>query len=152
METPLNPAEKNAQLLEVLKAEARRAGLVDEFGKLEAELMPHRAKIRRLEELSKVIRGWHADHDPEQGYKDSGNDFEVIVSAATMQTHFAPMKAIFKALGKAKFLAAASITLKALEANLDAAGVLALTTKKRTGPRTLLVVAVPHSEPRAKAA
>jgi hypothetical protein len=113
--------------------------LIDEYGRLEAELVPTRAKLRRLEELGRVIRTDAAKADPEQPVTLSGNSYEIVLGAAGMQTKITDMAAAYRLLGREKFLKAASLTLKALEQHADAAAIAALTARERTGPRPLVV-------------
>lgn len=117
----------------------RKKELIDEYGRLDAELIPVRAKLRRVEELGRAIRSMHAEAIAEHSVTASGDVYEVVLGPAAMQTKITDLSAAFRLLGRAKFLAAASITLKALEQHADAAAIAALTTRERTGPRTLVV-------------
>jgi hypothetical protein len=134
----------SAPKLTPLQAE-QRADLVDEFGRLDAILSPHRPQIRRFDELAKALREWHAGLNPEATFIAAGTEYEVFLSAKGLQTHFVAMLDIFKALGRKKFLAACGITLKGLQENVDAAGVAALTFKERTGTRELLIRRIEES-------
>jgi len=113
--------------------------LIDEYGRLDAELGSQRAKIRRLEELGRVIRSWHVDANPEEPVSSAGNEYEIVLGPAGMQTKITDMAAAYRLLGREKFLKAANLTLKSLEQHADAAAIAALTTRGRTGPRPLVV-------------
>lgn len=121
-------------------AEQRRQ-MVDEFGRLEAELSPIKPKQKRFEDLAKIIRSWHQNSEPNETLTEEGNEFDAILGPRGMETHFAPASEIYRALGHETFLRCASITVKALEANADAAAVSRLTHKERTGSRPLLIAA-----------
>lgn len=129
-------------------AASQRKQLVDEYGELDAELSPVKSKLRRMEELAKIIRSWQAEENPESTLSSAGDDYEVVLGAAGMQTHIKDIGEVFRALGRDRFLQYASITLKALEqSGLDLAAIAALTEKRRTGPRAIVV----HSVRRAAA-
>ena len=50
-------AEREAELAVAVQ----RKKIVDEFGSLDSELAPLKGKLRRHEELAKLVRSWHAD-------------------------------------------------------------------------------------------
>ena len=119
-----------------------RKQIVDEYGRLDADVAPHRGKLRRLEELGKVIRAWHISADAEKSVSSSGDQFEVVLSARGMQTAIVDMASVYDALGHECFLKLATVTIKALEENLDAASIVAMTAKERTGYRSVVVKAL----------
>jgi hypothetical protein len=123
------------------KAEiAARRSVVDEYGYLVALLGPFQSKLTRRDELAKTIRSWYADESADEGFIANGERFDATVGPKGNQT-IIDIEAAYKALGPKKFRDAATLTLKALEAALPAALVLAVTSKKRTGTRTLQVAA-----------
>lgn len=137
----LNKAQREAEAFEV--AEKQRRSIVDEFGQLDAELIPLKGKLRRQEELGKVIRSWHVDADAELTVQSTGDDYQVVLGPRGMQTSIGDMREVYKALGHDRFLALASLTLKSLEtAGVDAAAIASLTKKDRTGHRNLVVRAL----------
>jgi hypothetical protein len=121
-------------------AETQRRAIVDEFGQLDAELSPIKGKLRRQEELGKLIRSWHSEAEAEATVESVGDKYAVVLSARGMQTSIGDIREVYKALGHDGFLALATVTLKALEtAGVDASAVASLTKKERTGHRTLIV-------------
>lgn len=124
------------------KAEtAARRSVVDEYGDLAVELGPIQSKLTRRDELAKTIRSWYVDENADIGFTADGDRFQATLGAKGNQT-LIDIDAAYKALGAKKFRAAATLTLKALEAALPAALVLAVTSKERSGSRTLQVAAV----------
>lgn len=124
------------------EAEAlRRKTLIDEYGRLEAAVAPHKATIRRLEELGKAIRAWYADADPEQGVTLDGAAYAITLGPCGFQTSITSLAEVYLRLGHAKFLAACSMTIKQLESKLPASEVLALTKRERTGSRQIVTAA-----------
>lgn len=115
------------------------AQLADEYGALAAEIAPHKAKIKRLEEIGKALRAHFvvADLDPEESAEIAGDRYAVTVGPRGYETKILSIEKVFSKLGKSKFLAACSLTLKALESALSPADVLTLTERTRTGYRPL---------------
>lgn len=129
---------KAERAVEELVANQRKQ-LIDEFGRLDAELSPHKGKQRRMEELARIIRSWHAGSDLEATVSSAGDEYEVVLSAASMQTHISDMAEVYKLLGRQKFIEISSVTLKSLEQAVDSAAYASLTRKERTGSRTIVV-------------
>lgn len=121
------------------EAAARRA-VIDEYGSLDAELAPAKQKIKRQEELAKVIRGWHVNSAPALSVIERGDRFHVVVGMCGDQAIIAPASALYEALGQEKFLSIAKTTLTALEGEATAAQLAQLTKKERIGPRSLKAV------------
>jgi hypothetical protein len=120
------------------KEKLLRESIVDEYGALVEELAPFKGKQSRVEELAKVIRSWFADADAELGAVATGTKYEAVLGAKQLTTLIG-INAAFALLGKAKFLQAASLTMKALEAHLQPSALSSIISKARTGSRTLLV-------------
>lgn len=117
----------------------QRKKLVDEYGQLDSELTPVKAKQRRMEELGKIIRSWHATADPEVSLASAGDRYEVVLGAAGMQTHINDISEVYRSLGHEQFLKLSSVSLRSLEVALDSAAVASLTRKERTGYRSIIV-------------
>lgn len=128
-------AAEAARLREI--AFQQRAKVVDEFGRLDSDLAPIRSKIRRHEDLARVIRSWFVEEKPESTHIAEGTLFDVVAGPAGMQTHMANTAQLYQVLGHDAFLKAASLTLRSLEAVIEPAIVASLTWKERTGARTL---------------
>ena len=116
----------------------QRKQLVDEYGRLDAQLSPLKSKIRRFEEIGKIIRSWHVDADPELSVTSVGSEYEVVLGPCGNQTHMADAASIYAALGRETFLRCANVTLKALEQHANPATIATLTRKERTGPRSII--------------
>ena len=118
----------------------QRKRIVDEFGSLDSELAPLKGKLRRHEELAKLVRSWHADSKKSESVSSTGDSYEVVLSACGMLTRIPSMADVYQALGHARFLTHASVTIKALEqSGLDSAAIAALTEKEQAGYRSVVV-------------
>jgi hypothetical protein len=118
--------------------ELSRRSVVDEYGALAAELAPMKSKQSRFEDLAKTIRSWYVDANPDTGHTATGDLYQALLGAKGNVTVIDKMAA-WKALGRAKFIAAATLTMKALEEALPPALVNAITRKEQTGSRSLNV-------------
>jgi hypothetical protein len=127
----MNKAEK-----ELVSAELRRA-IVDEYGALAVELAPWKKKDARFDELAKIIRGWYVDSDGEKSFVEVGEQYQATLGVKQLATRI-DVKGAWRAMGRAKFLQACSVTIKALEQFLEADQVQGLLTKERSGSRPLL--------------
>ncbi len=118
----------------------QRKKIVDEFGSLDSELAPLKGKLRRHEELAKLVRSWHADSKKSESVSSAGDRYEVVLSPCGMLTRIPSMCDVYVALGHDRFLNHASVTIKALEqSGLDSAAIAALTEKEQAGYRSLVV-------------
>jgi hypothetical protein len=117
-----------------------RQAVVDEYGALDAELAPAKAKLRRFEELAKTIRGWHADSAPGLTIIERGETFQVVVGPKAETTILAPAFAICEVLGHERFLEIARTTLGELERTATAEQLDKLTRKDRIGSRSLKAI------------
>lgn len=116
--------------------------LVDEYGRLDAEVSPYKAKIRRLEEIGKSVRAFYTDLDPEQTASLTGSEYGVALGPRGYETKILSMADVYRTLGPSKFLKACSMTIKSLEASVAAAELVALTKRERTGSRPIQVFSV----------
>ena len=117
-----------------------RQRVIDEYGALDAELAPAKARMKRLDELAKTIRAWHASSEAGLTVIEKGEKFQVVVGPKAETTILAEGKALYEALGHDRFLAVAKVTLGALEDSLTDAQLVALTRKERTGTRSLKAI------------
>jgi hypothetical protein len=120
-----------------------RAVVVDEIGSLTKELAPFKSKIARREELAKVCRSWAADTDAAEPFSVDGERFTVLLSPKGNETAL-NMVSVWTALGRKKFIQAASISLTALKLLLPEATIASLSSKEQTGSRTLTVTEKPQ--------
>lgn len=123
------------KLLQLKTSPPNKAALIDEFGDVERLRREFAPTERRYQQLRDEIAGWCPD--PEKEYVEKGHRYELLISRRDEQRKV-DVKAAQKKLGLTKFLKACSLTMKALEAFLPKPEIEALTTKARTGPRTLI--------------
>jgi len=114
-----------------------RASVVDEAGALELKLAPHRADLKRLEELRKTIRGWYDTEPAGMTFSPHGDEYFAMVGACGFQTRIHDMLAVFQHAGEEEFLGACSLSLDALGSIVPSSLVSAVTAKEQTGPRSL---------------
>lgn len=133
----------NSRLAVVAPAVAEtnsRAAVIDEYGELDRRIQAFEPVRKRHESLKAQIKSWY-DNDPADFEATAeGQLYTVQVSARETESTVAMAKA-YRELGKERFLAACSITIKALTEALGTAAALALIRKARTGSRRLKVVA-----------
>lgn len=118
---------------------AQRVAIIDEYGALDQELQPLKPKLRRQTQLAEIIRSWHAESPADERASSLGEAFEILLGPREFRTHIPDLAAVYRTLGHEQFLQAAAITLKQLEAHLDAAAIATLTEKTRSGTRPLVV-------------
>jgi hypothetical protein len=116
-----------------------QATLIDELGDLELRLEPLSGDIRRREQLRTLVRSFAANAPAEKPLSLSGTRFQVTLGARQFQTELAPMRALYKAMGRELFLKVCSVTLKALKEAVHPEIVASLTTQTRTGSRSIEV-------------
>ena len=109
------------------------AAIVDELGALETELAPFAAKIARIETLRKALRACYADAPADQEFTAEGAEFAYLVGEKALERHITSMAAVYKAVGRAQFLARCGFALK----HIDELGLGHLVEKARTGSRSL---------------
>lgn len=131
---------------EAKRAEAKlRRAVVDEYGDLVQALAPHKAGLARLTKLASTIREWYKDADARTSFLAEGDHYSVTVGACGNQTKIVDMDGIYDALGHDPFIAACSMSLKALEAALAGRAVQgAFTAIDTTGPRDLTLTELPE--------
>ena len=121
-----------------------RSAIVDEYGALVSQIAPWKQNLTRVEELAKIIRGWYAEKNGEEFFVETGARYQATLGVKQLQTRI-DVPGAWKALGRKLFLQVATVTQKALEANLPVDALSALLAKERTGSRPLLVSLLPES-------
>jgi hypothetical protein len=112
------PARKPAQLAVVeSRPEILLAQHVDELGFLEAELVPIRAKLRRVEVLRELIRRHYEKKPAAASFETRGAHFFATLGACAWQSAI-DTEALIKAVGLRRYSELARPTLKALEETL----------------------------------
>lgn len=110
------------------------ASLCDEFGdltKLKDEFAPTQSRYNKCrEKLASIV----ANEDPESEYTVDGERYRVVISSRGLERR-PDIEKVRKVLGAAKFLEAATVTLKALEAFMLKPDIEKICIIERTGPR-----------------
>jgi hypothetical protein len=119
--------------------------IVDELGDLDKELSPFAAKIARVEALRKALRAEYLFQAADKNFLAEGARYVVAVGERGMERSV-DIPALVKAIGAKVFAGIASISLKALEANVAPNVALDVVTSARTGFRTLKVMEKAQTE------
>lgn len=123
------------------KTRAASLHLVDEYADLERALAPHRANLRRFEELARLLRLAANEAPGNKPVTIRGERHDVTLSIAGMKTIIAPAAVLYETLGRETFLKIASTTVKALEEHVDPLRVAGVTHQEQTGTRTIAIAA-----------
>lgn len=117
-----------------------RIAIVDELGKLDAELTPFGDKWKRREALKKKVREWPSIDQiaPESTKAYRGAIYLVTLGAAENERSIISIAKIRAKLGLDWLIAHCKVTLKDLEAALPA-GIDELVGEARTGSRTITI-------------
>jgi hypothetical protein len=118
-----------------------RAAIIDEFGRLDAELALMKPKVKRHEELRKQIQSWYENENPTVGFVAKGLQYGVIVGAKARERKIVNMARLAKLLG-ARFVDLCTFPLSALDANTTAEQRDGIVTEGHTGSRTVRAVPV----------
>ena len=114
---------------------ARRAEIVDEFGRLDAKLAGVAGDVAKHKKLREQIAGWYEQADPEQEYVEHGERFTASISKRAEERKILSMRAVYRRLGLKRFLELVSMTLKNLDAAIALDDQKGLTARARTGSR-----------------
>lgn len=134
------PAAKQRRETKILPISAPlsdRAPVVDEFGRLSAQLEAVKPLQLRHEQLRQRIADWYAAADPEQGYSEDGAQFAVQIGPKASKRQVSDMEVIFARLGAAKFLSISTISLEKLDTLMLPSDQADCVQIERTGPRTI---------------
>lgn len=108
--------------------------LCDEYGdlsKLKDDFAPTQSRYNKCrEQLAKLV----ADCDPEAEYSVDGARYRVVISSRGLERR-PDIEKVRKALGAAKFLEVATVTLRSLEAVMLRPDIDKICIVERTGPR-----------------
>jgi hypothetical protein len=119
-----------------------RAAVIDELGELQREIAVFRPKLKRAEELQKQVQSWYSSEAPDKSFEADGCRYRVQVGMRENPRRITDMMRVFLHLGKTKFVSLASIALKDLEAVVDGNVIDTLLTEERSGPRSVVTVAL----------
>jgi hypothetical protein len=112
------------------------AAWVDELGRLEAELVEVRPKLRRVEVLRELIRERYAETPPATAHETRGAEYLATLGPCAYQSTI-DYAAVAKALGLKAYAAIARPTLKALEETLAPDVLARVVSYGYTGARPL---------------
>ena len=124
-----------------------RAGIIDEYGELDRRVREFLPTLKAHEAARKIITSWYATEPGDQSFRAEGTLYAVQVGPRENRRRITDMLAVFKALGKSRFVELASIPLKALESCLTAEALGRFLTSERTGPRDVFPVALAPAAP-----
>lgn len=110
--------------------------LIDEYGDLDERWRLSAPWRARREKVADLIRAAYKDRPADTGYSAGGARFTLHVSAAGDERKI-DARALYRALGLAKFLRAVKTTITGAAAFLAVGELEVLITAARTGPRTL---------------
>lgn len=128
-----------AKVVSISAAPVNKAVVVDEYGRLDAELKAVKPKEARHEQLRETIQSWYESADPEQSFTVDGSRYTVELSARANERKIKSIQALYKRFGIREFLKLVTVSLKALEERLTVAEMSAFVTQDRTGRRGLKV-------------
>jgi hypothetical protein len=111
---------------------------VDELGALERELAPLKFKIGRIDVLRKAIRAFYDGKPADELFMASGEKFAVSIGARARERTL-NMPKLIKAIGARLFNSIATVSQKALEAEVPGATIEDCSTWNLTGHRSLKV-------------
>jgi hypothetical protein len=119
---------------------AQTAQVVDEFGRLEAELREMKPKQQRYEQLRIEIASWYERKDALRAFAVEGREYSVEISARSKVRRIISMEALMRQLGRTDFLRLCTFPLKALDEHIPAANQAGLVEETSTGPRRIRAV------------
>lgn len=130
-------------------SQTQAARLVDEFGRLDAELRAIKPKQQRHEQLRRQIASWYEDEDASREFVVAGRHYTVEISARAKERRIRSMKALLDRLGYPVFLKLCTFPLKVLDEHFPAADRADLVEETYTGARR--VTAIPKYQALARA-
>lgn len=123
------------KLLLLKKAVPNRAAIIDEFGDVCALRAGFAPTEKRHKQLADEIKSWYEDAAAAREFTEKGDRYQLAISMRSLAKTI-NIRAAYKKLGINKFLAACTITLKALGELLSEPEVDALWEEDRTGHRS----------------
>src|SRR5262249_50809533 len=122
-------------------ASENRAALIDEYGRIDAQLKLTEPLQHRHEFLRRVIQGWYADSAADQSYVADGEQYLVQVGAKALRRTITNMNAVKARIGWQRFLKLASISMTKLDTVIPIDEQEAFVHCDRTGPRNIRLIA-----------
>ena len=128
-------------ILEPRNTEPDRAAIIDEYGRLSTHLKGLNEKIKRQEQLRKMILTWYTGGEVDQAFDEDGQLFSVHIGPCALQRSIRSMVALKDRLGLTKFLKLCSFSLERLDTVLLPEDQSTFVVQQRTGPRTVIAIA-----------
>ena len=122
------------------KLTGHAAEVVDEYCRLTLELQPHRANLRQVDELGKVLRAHASEYPADQQVTLIGTKSSVVAGLAAHSTVVTDKPGLFVVLGQTVFVALAGFTVTQIEQNVAPKERGRFLLTKRRGPRGLTPV------------
>ena len=122
------------------KTDPPSAAVVDEFGRLDAELALLKPKLDRHEELRKQIAACYDDQPAEQDFQAAGDQFTAVIGPRGNRRKIIDMKKVFKAMGQAIFFKLCDLPLGKLDALIPEHEQKGIVQWEKSGSRTVKVV------------
>lgn len=123
-----------------LKLPKNYVAVIDELGRLEAEIDKLKPKVERAKVLDREIAQWCDHLPPDQEKAIDGEHYAAVVSRRDNQRRIVSLGKIFRTVGQAKFLEKCTLTLKALDSLIHREKQAGFVTEERTGKRTVKLV------------
>lgn len=126
-----------AKLIELAQP---KIAIIDEFGKLDAEIAAFKPKLQRHQELRETILAWHQALPAAQSAEEAGKTCKVLVMPRDNERVITVegKRKLYRLWGASDFLERCKIALKQLPDPKDPGG--KYTAQERTGPRHLKVI------------
>jgi hypothetical protein len=126
------------------KTDPVRVAIVDELGALDTELGPQLAilkpKMKRFDELRKMVASWYDEEAPEADFQASGDKFTAVIEARGWERRITDMRKLAKILTHALFFEHCSFALGKFDKLVDVEKHKDLVVKEQTGTRTVTVI------------
>lgn len=131
------PAKEKTKLISKHVTEEQK--LIDELVELAEVIKPLESKMKRYDEIKKLLQSIAKTFPPEQEAVLSGTIGEATLSKCRTETTITNMQAIHDQLGDEAFMALVKISITDLKAYLSEIEI-AKVTEKSLGPRSLKAV------------
>ena len=119
---------------------AQRAAIIDEYGKLDAELNAMKPKEKRHEQLRKAIMSWSADLAADEAAELQGSRYSVQISACSMARKIRSMIKLKARLGQKIFFDLCRLSLEELDKRIPVPEIEQFVETTQTGRRSLVVI------------
>jgi hypothetical protein len=122
------------------KTDPPSPAIVDEFGKLDAELALLEPKIKKHKALEKQILACYEDSPPGEDFQAHGEEFTAVIGARGNRRKIVDMAAVLKRMGKAIFFKLCDMPLGKLDAIIPEQEQKGIVVWEQSGSRSVKVV------------